>query len=56
VAFYQTGESRRRVGDLAAAEEAFTRAHELGFDPQPGLALLRLSQGRAGAGWAAPGC
>jgi DNA-binding CsgD family transcriptional regulator len=53
VAFYQTGESRRRVGDLAAAEEAFTRAHELGFDPQPGLALLRLSQGRAGAALAA---
>jgi ATP/maltotriose-dependent transcriptional regulator MalT len=46
-AFYQTGEVRRRVGNLAGAEEAFRRAHELGFDPQPGLALLRLAQGKA---------
>jgi DNA-binding CsgD family transcriptional regulator len=48
-AFYEAGEIRRRVGNLAAAEEAFARAHELGFDPQPGLALLRLAQGKAGA-------
>ena len=53
IAFYQTGEGRRRVGDLAAAEAAFTRAQELGFDPQPGLALLRLGQGRAAAALAA---
>ena len=46
VAFYETGEMRRRCGDLAAAEEAFRRAHELGIDPQPGLALLRHAQGR----------
>jgi DNA-binding CsgD family transcriptional regulator len=46
-AFYATGELHRRTGDFAAAEEAFTRAHELGFDPQPGLALLRAAQGRA---------
>ena len=46
VAFYETGEMRRRCGDLAAAEEAFRRAHELGMDPQPGLALLRHAQGR----------
>ncbi|MFL5796490.1 MAG: response regulator transcription factor [Actinomycetota bacterium] len=25
----------------------FARAHEFGFDPQPGLALLRLAQGKA---------
>jgi tetratricopeptide (TPR) repeat protein len=48
-AFYETGEVRRRVGDLAGAEEAFARAHELGFRPQPGLALLRLAQGKPDA-------
>jgi ATP/maltotriose-dependent transcriptional regulator MalT len=48
-AFYETGEIRRRIGNLAGAEEAFTRAHELGFEPQPGLALLRLAQGSAEA-------
>ena len=48
-AFYQAGEIRRRTGDLAGAEEAFARAHELGHQPQPGLALLRLAQGKAEA-------
>jgi ATP/maltotriose-dependent transcriptional regulator MalT len=43
-AFSQLGEIRRCVGDLAGAEAAFERAMELGDDPQPGLALLRLSQ------------
>jgi ATP/maltotriose-dependent transcriptional regulator MalT len=52
-AFYETGEIRRRTGNLVGAEEAFTRAHELGLDPQPGLALLRLTQGRTGAALAA---
>lgn len=45
---YLTGEIRRRLGDESGAEDAFGRAHELGRDPQPGLALLRLAQGRAG--------
>jgi DNA-binding NarL/FixJ family response regulator len=45
-AFYETGEIRRRIGNVAGAEEAFARAHELGVDPQPGLALLRLAQGK----------
>ena len=40
------GELRRRRGDLAAAEEAFARARESGFEPQPGLAFLRLMQGK----------
>jgi DNA-binding CsgD family transcriptional regulator len=48
-AWYEVGEIRRRRGDLVGAEEAYTRAHEVGRDPQPGLALLRLAQGRAGA-------
>jgi DNA-binding CsgD family transcriptional regulator/tetratricopeptide (TPR) repeat protein len=45
---YAIGELRRRRGD-AAAEEAYLRAHEAGRDPQPGLALLRLTQGRTEA-------
>jgi DNA-binding NarL/FixJ family response regulator len=44
---YQLGELRRLRGDLAGAEDAYRHAHELGRDPQPGLALLRLAQGRA---------
>lgn len=49
VAHYSLGEVRRRRGDVAGAEVAFSRAHGLGFDPQPGLALLRLAQGNIGA-------
>jgi tetratricopeptide (TPR) repeat protein len=45
-AFYEIGEIRLRMGDLAGAEEAFGRAIELARDPQPGIALLRLAQGR----------
>ncbi len=48
-AFVQLGEVRRRVGDLAGAEAAFERAQELGQEPQPGLALVRVSQGNADA-------
>jgi len=46
---YLLGELSRRRGDLAGAEEAYLRAHEAGRDPQPGLALLRLAQGRTDA-------
>lgn len=46
---YQLGEIRRLRNDHAAAEREYRRAHELGRDPQPGLALLRLSQGRVAA-------
>lgn len=52
-AFYEIGEIRRRKGDLAGAEDAFRRAHELGRDPQPGLALVRLAQGKIDAASAA---
>jgi class 3 adenylate cyclase len=45
VAQHELGEVRLRLGDLEGAEEAFGRAQELGEDPQPGLALLRLAQG-----------
>jgi DNA-binding CsgD family transcriptional regulator len=47
-AWYAMGEVRRRRGDLDGSEDAFVRAHELGRTPQPGLALLRLGQGRTG--------
>jgi class 3 adenylate cyclase len=44
--FYEVGTIRLRMGDLDAAEDAFRQAHEKGRDPEPGLALLRLAQGR----------
>jgi class 3 adenylate cyclase len=44
--YYEIGEIRRRRGDFAAADEAFRTADELGRSPQPGLALLRLAEGR----------
>ena len=47
-AFYEVGEIRRRMGDLNGADDEFRRAEELGFEPQPGLALLRLAQGKVG--------
>lgn len=43
---YEIGEIRRLRGDLPGAEEAFKRAHALGREPQPDLALVRLAQGR----------
>lgn len=46
-AFYQQGELHRLRGELALAEEAFRAASAAGQTPQPGLALLRLAQGRA---------
>ncbi len=48
-ALYQIGEIRLRMGDLPAADDAFCRAHELGRDPQPGLALVRLAEGNVDA-------
>ena len=41
----EIGEIRLRMGDLAGAEEAFETAHEKGYPPHPGFALLRLAQG-----------
>ncbi|MEP6759703.1 MAG: helix-turn-helix transcriptional regulator [Actinomycetota bacterium] len=45
LALYQIGEIHRRMGDASGAAIAYGRAHEMGADPQPGLALLRLAQG-----------
>jgi DNA-binding CsgD family transcriptional regulator len=52
-AFYQQGEVYRLQGQLAAAEEAYRDASRWGWEPQPGLALLRLAQGNADAAVAA---
>jgi DNA-binding CsgD family transcriptional regulator len=52
-AFAALGEIRRRRGDLAGAEESFLRSHQLGGDPQPGLALIRLAQGQTAVAAAA---
>jgi len=48
-ALAEIGEIRLRLGDLARAEEAFREAHEHGWDPQPGQALLKLAQGQVQA-------
>src|SRR5262245_38197091 len=41
----ELGRIRLRRGDLAGAEEAFLEADDMGWDAQPGLALLHLAQG-----------
>ncbi len=46
-AFASIGEVRLRVGDLAAAEQAFANAEELGASPLPGQARLLLLRGDA---------
>jgi class 3 adenylate cyclase len=48
-ALYQIGELRLQRGDLVEAREAFRQAHELGREPNPGLALLRLAEGETEA-------
>ena len=40
------GDLRLARGDVDGAERAFRRAHELGCDPQPGLALVMLARGQ----------
>ncbi len=51
-AMYEVGELRLLQGDLAGAEVAFREAHEMGREPQPGLAWLRLLQGNTDAAMA----
>jgi ATP/maltotriose-dependent transcriptional regulator MalT len=45
-AMYQLAELHRLRGELVEAEDAYGRASDAGHYPQPGLALLRLAQGR----------
>ncbi len=44
-AAYVRGDLDRLQGRFEPAEECFAEASRLGYDPQPGLALLRLAQG-----------
>ena len=48
-AFYRLAEIHRLRGEHAKAETAYSRAHERGRRPQPGLSLLRLAQGQIDA-------
>ena len=41
----ELGRIRLHRGDVEGAEEALLAAHRAGWDPQPGLALVRLAQG-----------
>ena len=45
-AWYQLGEVHRLQGEYADAERAYRRANSLGRRPEPGLALMRLAEGR----------
>src|SRR5215208_3646020 len=41
----ELGRIRLRKGDIDGAEEALLAAHRVGWDPQPGLALVHLARG-----------
>jgi DNA-binding NarL/FixJ family response regulator len=45
-AYYEMAEIHRMQGHFGDAEEAYRQAHQYGRSPEPGLALLRLAQGR----------
>jgi tetratricopeptide (TPR) repeat protein len=45
----ELGRIRLRRGDIDGSEEAFLAAHRVGWEPQPGLALVHLAQGDAAA-------
>lgn len=53
MAHYQLGELQRLRGETAKAEDLYRQAHAAGREPQPGLALLRLAEGRTKAAAAA---
>jgi ATP/maltotriose-dependent transcriptional regulator MalT len=52
-AFYELAEAQRLRGDLGDAEESYRQASLHGVSPEPGLALLRLAQGKPKAAEAA---
>jgi DNA-binding CsgD family transcriptional regulator len=45
-AYYQLAEIERLRGEFAEAEESYRQASLAGRDPEPGMSLLRLAQGR----------
>jgi DNA-binding NarL/FixJ family response regulator len=45
-AYYQLAEIQRLRGELTEAEESYRHASLAGRDPEPGMSLLRLAQGR----------
>jgi len=47
--FYQQAEIHRLRGEFTQAEESYQRSSQLGREPQPGYALLRLAQQRQDA-------
>jgi tetratricopeptide (TPR) repeat protein len=49
----ELGRIRLRKGDIDGAEEALLAAHRVGWDPQPGLALVRLARGKTAVAAAA---
>jgi ATP/maltotriose-dependent transcriptional regulator MalT len=53
VAHYRQAELLRLRGEFAAAEDAYRAGSRLGWEPQPGLAQLRLAQGKREAALAA---
>jgi DNA-binding NarL/FixJ family response regulator len=46
LAWYQHGEIHRLRGEITNAEAAYRQASQMGHEPQPGIALLRLAQGK----------
>ena len=49
VAHYRQAELLRLRGEFGAAEDAYREASHAGWEPQPGLAQLRLAQGKCDA-------
>lgn len=52
-AHYRQGEIHRLRGERSAAEKAYREASRCGWEPQPGLALLRMAKGDTKAAAAA---
>ena len=48
-ASYQQGELHRLRGEFAEADEMYREAGRYGYEPQPGMSLLRLAEGKLDA-------
>jgi DNA-binding NarL/FixJ family response regulator len=53
LALAEQGDVLRLTGEMQQAQDCYGQAMELGHEPQPGLALLRLAQGHVDAATAA---